>query len=245
MPVSDSSDHHEPDSRVEPGDREIIYICEPTICCDLAWEKAYLSFESIPQEIAKFRRRLCRLGANNWDKNLRIVELFCGRGSALHAWEQLGFKHLEGVDLSDRLLAQYQGCAQRFVCDARELPFNDLSRDVVSVQGGLHHLEQLPEDLDRTLEAAARVLKVGGLLVAVEPWPTTFLHMVHAASEIAFVRKLSIRVDAFATMVELERATYMAWLQNPDLIVASLQRYFEPISVRIGFGKIEFLGRKR
>src|SRR5438477_12963424 len=75
------------------------------------WEAAYLRFETPEQEIQKFLRRLQKLGASQWPRDAQIVELFCGRGNGLQALHRLGFNHLEGVDLSPRLLAQYEGSA--------------------------------------------------------------------------------------------------------------------------------------
>jgi ubiquinone/menaquinone biosynthesis C-methylase UbiE len=223
----------------------IVHVHPALTCCDASWEEAYLRFESPEQEITKFRQRLMRLGAAGWSRDARIVELFCGRGGALCAWQQLGFSQLDGVDLSERLLQQYQGPATRYVCDARELPFETESRDIVAVQGGLHHLNQLPEDLERTLAGAARVLKSGGLFLACEPWLTPFLSLVHTVSEIRLVRRLVPRIDAFATMVDGERSTYEAWLAQPKLILDVLHRYFEPLHQTIRWGKLEFAGRRR
>ena len=73
----------------------------------LVWEAAYERFETPRQEIEKFTRRLRRIGAAGWPRDAKIVELFCGRGNGLHALSNLGFTHLEGVDLSPRLVARY------------------------------------------------------------------------------------------------------------------------------------------
>jgi ubiquinone/menaquinone biosynthesis C-methylase UbiE len=114
------------------------------------WEAAYLRFETPEQEIHKFIARLRKLGAAQWPRDAEIVELFCGRGNGLNALERLGFTHLEGVDLSPRLIARYRGPAKCFVGDCRQLPFANRSKDVLMVQGGLHHLSTLPEDLEQT-----------------------------------------------------------------------------------------------
>lgn len=227
------------------GTPPIIQVHAPLTCCDPVWEEAYLRFETPAQEIAKFKARLIRLGINHWPRDARIVELFCGRGNALVAWEQFGFARLEGVDLSAQLLRQYQGPAQLYVCDARELPFEPASRDIVAVQGGLHHLEHLPEDLDRTLAGVARVLRPGGLFVAVEPWMTPFLRAVHFASELRPVRRLLPKFDAFATMTEREHSTYYGWMRHAELILQLLRRHFEPRQLRMRLGKLEFVGAKR
>src|SRR5712675_1767656 len=91
------------------------------------WEAAYLRFETPQQEIQKFIARLNRLGARQWPRDAEIVELFCGRGNGLVALERLGFTHIEGVDLSPLLVAQYRGPAKCIVGDCRQLPFADRS----------------------------------------------------------------------------------------------------------------------
>jgi SAM-dependent methyltransferase len=210
-----------------------------------AWEAAYLRFESPEQEVAKFVARLKRLGADRWQRDAAIVELCCGRGNGLRALHELGFRDLEGVDLSPTLAARYSGPARVIVGDCRELPIADASKDVVVVQGGLHHLLELPRDLERTLAEARRVLKSGGRFVAVEPWPTPFLGFVHAVSGSALARRLSSKLDAFAVMVEHERATYEQWLGAPDAILALLGRFFEPQVSTRRWGKLEFVGVAR
>ena len=45
-------------------------------------------------------------------------------------------------------------------------------RTFVIVQGGLHHLKTLPDDLQQTFSEAARVLRDNGTFVVVEPWLT-------------------------------------------------------------------------
>ncbi len=217
----------------------------PQVCCDDPWEAAYLRFETPEQEIRKFRKRLLSLGADAWPRDAAVVELFCGRGNGLHALEQLGFMQVEGVDLSANLLAQYRGNAHVAVGDCRQIPFEDGSKDVAIVQGGLHHLPVLPDDLERTLSEIHRVLKHGGLFVAVEPWMTPFLALVHAVSRIPAARKLSAKVDAFATMTEHERVTYEAWLARPRMILDGLDRCFEPVILKMTWGKLRYVGRKR
>jgi ubiquinone/menaquinone biosynthesis C-methylase UbiE len=208
-----------------------------------AWEEAYRRFETPEQEVRKFRRRLLRLGAFDWPRDAAVVELFCGRGNGLHALESLSFRSLEGVDLSPTLLKEYQGPARTYVGDCRSLPFADRSKDVLVVQGGLHHLLQLPHDLLKTLSEAKRVLRPRGRFVAVEPWSTPFLTLVHALCGLTLVRRLSRKLDALATMIELERPTYENWLSNPAMVSSSLRDMFEAERFGVAWGKLSFVGR--
>jgi ubiquinone/menaquinone biosynthesis C-methylase UbiE len=131
------------------------------------------------------------------------------------------------------------------VADCRALPFPSRSKDVLIVQGGLHHLERLPDDLDRTLDEAARVLRPGGRFVAVEPWSTPFLRLAHRLSAIAAVRTISPKMDDFETMYIYERETYDRWLASPELVLSALHRRFAPERSKTGWGKLYFVGRPR
>ena len=214
-------------------------------CCDLEWEAAYQRFETPAEEIRKFQKRLQWLGAPEWPRTARIVELFCGRGNGLAALEQLGFSSLEGVDLSESLLSRYQGSATCYVADCRQLPFGDASKDIALVQGGVHHLPRLPEDLQLVLAEASRVLAPDGLFALVEPWRTPFLTAVHAAMSFRLARRAWPKLDALAVMTEREAKTYYAWLGQPRLILDALARHFVTIRKRTCWGKLYFLGRKR
>jgi ubiquinone/menaquinone biosynthesis C-methylase UbiE len=206
------------------------------------WEAAYLRFETPEQEIQKFIARLTRLGAPQWPRDAEIVELFCGRGNGLLSLQRLGFTRLEGVDLSPRLLAQYTGSAKCTVADCRHLPFADRSKDVLIVQGGLHHLPTLPGDLDQSFSEMQRVLRRDGRVVFVEPWLTPFLRFVHTISENPLARRLSNKMDALATMIQFERRTYEQWLSQPELIKQIARAHFVPVHESFAWGKWNFVG---
>ena len=209
------------------------------------WEAAYLRFETPEEEIRKFVSRLSRAGAGQWSRDAEIVELFCGRGNGLIALHRLGFTRLEGVDLSPRLIAQYQGPAKCMVGDCRKLPFAHSSKDVLVVQGGLHHLPNLPTDLEQTFAEMQRVLRKDGRVLFVEPWRTPFLDFIHFVSRIPIVRRLSDKMDAFATMVENEIRTYQQWLSQPELIRKIARDHFVPVQESIAWGKWTFVGKPR
>ncbi|MEX2121705.1 MAG: class I SAM-dependent methyltransferase [Pirellulales bacterium] len=217
----------------------------PRICCNEAWEAAYVRFETPKEEIHKFTRRLCKLGALNWPRDARILELCCGRGNGLEAMSRLGFTQLEAVDLSPSLAGHYRGPARIYLCDCRNLPFHRGSKDIVIVQGGLHHVGCLPGGLEQTLAEASRVLVRGGLFVAVEPWMTPFLAFVHVLCRSQLARRLSYKIDCLAIMNEHEHSTYTSWLANPAVVLKALSERFDPVVERIAWGKLMFVGRKR
>ncbi len=208
------------------------------------WEDAYLRFESPGEELEKFRRRLCSFGINNWPRDLKVVELFCGRGNGLRAWASFGFTDLTGIDLSPSLVEQVDPAFTRIVADARELPLADDSVDVISIHGGLHHLLDLPGDLQSVLLECRRVLKGGGRLLIVEPWLTPFLRFVHFCCGRRVLRALWPKLDALATMIELESETYLNWLHQADGVMGVLREIFPPETVHIAGGKLSYLARR-
>ena len=209
------------------------------------WEEAYVRFETPEQEIRKFVARLKGLGQAKWPRDASVVDIFCGRGNGLKALELLGFTNLEGVDISGDLLARYEGPAKMYEADCRSLPFEDETKDMVVVQGGLHHLPNLPSDLDQTFAEVRRVLKAGGLFVMVEPWSTPFLTMVHGISDLRLARKFSNTLDAFATMTHYEAGTYFNWLSRPSEVDGLLARHFDATLDDVGWGKKRFVGTRK
>ena len=206
------------------------------------WEAAYLRFETPDQEVRKFLRRFQRLRADEWPRDALILDLFCGRGSGEKALRLRGFHRIIGVDLSEQLLRTRDAGPDSLAADCRFMPVRAASADIAIVQGGLHHLPQLPDDLAITLDEVQRVLKPGGLFVAVEPWRTPFLTFAHFVSEIPMVRRLSNRLDAFATMTEHEIRTYAARLTSAPVILAELEKRFAARYLQIRWGKIFYIG---
>jgi SAM-dependent methyltransferase len=214
-------------------------------CCDETWEAAYERFETREQQIRKFLDRCRHLGLDRLPRTSSVVELFCGHGNGLEALSRLGFEQLEGVDLSANLLARYRGPARVYVGDCRQLKFAEKSKDLVIVQGGLHHLPSLPGDLEQVLSAIHRVLRPRGSIALVEPWMTPFLRLVHAVCRQRPARRMWPKLDALAVMIEREETTYEAWLSRPAMIRQLLERFFEPELCQVSFGKILFVGHPR
>jgi ubiquinone/menaquinone biosynthesis C-methylase UbiE len=159
--------------------------------------------------------------------------------------EVLGFTRIQGVDLSPRLVRQYKGSAPCLVGDCRQLAFADHSKDILIVQGGLHHLLVLPDDLQCAFAEMHRVLRSNGRVVFVEPWLTPFLRFAHELAHTVMVRRISTKLDVLAIMIEHERLTYAQWLNHPELILELSRTYFKPVYERFKWGKWNFVGVPR
>lgn len=206
-----------------------------------SWEQAHQAFQTPDEELAKILRRFRSIGADAWDKPASVADICSGRGAGLRAWHQLGFTDVVGVDFSLALAATHRGPGRVVLGDARRLPLRDASRDIVVVQGGLHHLFTFG-DMDLALSEMVRIVKPGGRLVVIEPWPTPFLRAVNALALNPLVRRMSRKMDAYAVMYEDEHVTYDAWLAQSKDVLALLRRHITPSYLRFRWGKVMLVG---
>ena len=79
--------------------------------------------------------------------------------------------------------------------------------------------------------------------MVIEPWLTPFLRFVHAICELRIARRAWPKLDALATMNDLEKPTYEAWLGRPAEILNLLTERFVPEVSRMEWGKLLFVGR--
>jgi ubiquinone/menaquinone biosynthesis C-methylase UbiE len=94
----------------------------------------------------------------------RVLEVGCGWGELAEWLARDTAAQVVAVDLSERMveLARARGVDAQ-VGDVQELPFADGSFDVAVAAWMLYHVP----DLDRSISELARVLRPGGILVAV------------------------------------------------------------------------------
>ncbi len=219
--------------------------CPSQTCVDPVWEAAYNRFESPEAEMAKFRARFRKLGVGDWPRDAAVVNLFCGSGRELAVLHEMGFTRLEGVDLSRDLLERCETPASLYVGDCTRLQFADSSKDFVVIQGGLHHLPRVPEDVELCLREVVRVLRPDGRFLMIEPWWTPFLRFVTFVHNRKLPRKLYPRLDALAVMVEREAETYFNWLGKGPQIEMVLNPLFHTEYRAAAWGKYAFVGRPK
>jgi len=195
-----------------------------------------------------WNRRLCDLA--RLEPGSRVLDLGCGAGfDTLQAAMQVGpAGKVIAVDMTPAMLSKTRSGAAELGLGqiearlgyAESLPLEDGSVGVVISNGVIN----LCPDKMAVMKEINRVLRPGGRLVAVEPWRTPFLDLVHFVSELPPVRRVWGRMDAFATMSDYERVTYEAGLGMPEPLLAVVDRFFEREQVKIGFGKLRYVGRR-
>ncbi|WP_183559860.1 class I SAM-dependent methyltransferase [Mucilaginibacter sp. SP1R1] len=120
------------------------------------WAEEYLTY---CHRSDYFKRRwLAAIG--NWDNKV-VVDIGCGPGN-IYATLKGSPKLIIGVDVASTSLklANEQGYVS-VLADATDLPFISGFADVVTLNAALHHCE----DMEAILKEAARIVKLGGLLV--------------------------------------------------------------------------------
>lgn len=115
-------------------------------------------------------RKFLREEVTKTPKESVLLDVGCGNGLDLLAFNEMGFSHLYGVDPSEK-----------FIDEARErlpdvhlevgtfesLPFEDAYFDVITSRHAVHY----SKDLSVSLKEVARVLKTGGKFIVVMSHP--------------------------------------------------------------------------
>lgn len=165
------------------------------------WREAFLAIDRNIDERKKFIRSF------KISKDSRILEIGCSDGMNLEALNMLGYRNIVGVDISKELLSKIKG--YQCVCsDAGNSGIKSGSIDEIYCRAVLHHV-----DNSAVFSEMVRVLRPGGVIHILEPWPTIFrniadfltLYILHMVSKKIYYRKVAIH---------FEKETYSHWLKN-------------------------------
>jgi len=139
----------------------------------LRYQRKYAGFESDISKYSEGQRRYIDLNLSPLDKNLHILDCACGDGVGLQHLAAIGFVNLTGVDVNTDKIARARRSGARIFCsDMHSMPMlNDSEFDVVYSSHTLEHAYE-PH---RVVSEFRRVLKPGGRLYVVLPYPDTRL----------------------------------------------------------------------
>jgi ubiquinone/menaquinone biosynthesis C-methylase UbiE len=153
---------------VEDGVVRMLGTVDPDLAKELAAQEAALDvYLDESQLMTLYERKVTRVAVDEMlgavTPGAALIDVGCGVGMLGRLYPQLG---LVGVDASFPLLRQAKnGYSLRLECTAARLPFPDASFDGVLAINMLHHVLEPAA----TTAEFARVLKPGGVLVAVDP----------------------------------------------------------------------------
>ncbi len=160
--------------RVENGIVRMLESIDPALAAELASQDAareiYLDERLV---VMRYERRLAQILVEGMLDGVQgpILDAGCGIGLLGAVYPQL---NLYGVDASFPLLEEARlGYRLRVECSAEKLPFEEASFDAILALNLLHHVIA-PE---RAIEEFARILKPGGLLLALDPRKATLIEL--------------------------------------------------------------------
>ncbi|MCP5098211.1 MAG: class I SAM-dependent methyltransferase [Chloroflexi bacterium] len=186
------------------GSRIFVIACGVLLCLPLLI--LTIVMRQLWQRRAAVRKQI--LDAVPWRGDEAVLDVGCGSGMLLNgAAARLESGTALGIDIwaehggggSLDLLtknAEAEGVADRIQfqeVDARNMPFDDASFDVVLASWSMHHISRSREDFDNAAHQMIRVLKPGGTIVVLD-----IPHMIEA---------LTLRLQKANFQVELQDAT--------------------------------------
>jgi len=125
-------------------------------------------FYAIAQDVRDYEDSILRSRAQGG----MVLDYCCGPGETSLKLAKMGYASVSGIDISSEEVdsarehlcnAGYGNAANFEVMDAENMEFEDDTFDVIVCNGVLHHL-----DVDAALSELSRVLKPGGVVVAME-----------------------------------------------------------------------------
>lgn len=139
------------------------------------WQRAYSEDQLVARRLKKHWSKLQGMGIEQWARKDRLLDVCCGTGEVLGLLRKHGFSDLYGMDVTPPSTSGLEGVDIRRG-DARALPYDDESFDVVLCMHALHHLGG-PDGVKQSLAEMIRVLRPGGRLALIDHYDSMQLRL--------------------------------------------------------------------
>ena len=143
-------------------------------------DRLVLSEEEFENKYSNKRFYVIAESVRNYQNNIiksradgsSVLDYCCGPGETSLKLANMGYERVNGIDISSEEIstaknrlssAGFEEISDFQVMDAENMSFEDDSFDMIICNGVLHHL-----DIDAALPELARVLKPGGMIIAME-----------------------------------------------------------------------------
>lgn len=188
----------------------------------LEWKSAYKNQQLVERRRNKHRGKLELLGVQAWERDLALLDLCCGTGEVLEILDDLGFRKINGLDVSvgEELLKD-----PRFdltVASARALPFSNGQFKNVICMHALHHLGGT-QGVDASLKEAVRVLEPGGRLALIDHYDSPQLRCAFWLCQQAWFAWLTPGLKSFRLQLIEEHDYLFNYLDHFSEIRTSIE----------------------
>lgn len=141
------------------------------------WQRAYKNERLVARRTSSHKRKLQRLGILGMPRDGMLLDVACGAGEALRILHEEGFERLHGIDVTADPELSKEPWLDLRLGEAKNLPYDDATFDVVVCMHSLHHLGPM-EDLRRALKELFRVVKPGGHVGLIDHYDSPQLRLV-------------------------------------------------------------------
>ncbi len=186
------------------------------------WDRDFLKyFKNKKSKAKRDLAVLMKLGILNQSREIKILELFCGKGECQELLIDNGYIKVFGSDISEVLAHKTRKDCRVQVCNGTNLSYKSNVFDLIFINEGLHHLHG-ENEIKMCFDEIKRVLKRGGFFVFYEPANTIFRKL---ASLMIFspLSNVSQKTKLIRDILIKEAKDYGFWLKNIPQILRLLE----------------------